>query len=154
MTWKNTVDREYERIKIIWAGCIDKGEIEPIGGHLLWKRGMNDSGYGIMRLTLDQVDGSTKRTQVYVHRLAFRLANPSFDLDGGYNFKQTVSHLCNKKTCVEPSHLNLEPQIINNERKKCHNNKLFCSGHTRAGGEETEQAEKGQPTVYPPCILT
>ena len=49
-----------------------------------------------------------------------------------------ISHLCHEPTCVNISHLNLEPQSINNKRKACRSTRV-CKGHT------------GQPNcIFPP----
>lgn len=48
-----------------------------------------------------------------------------------------ASHLCNVKTCINVHHLNLESNIINNQRKTCVTQNR-CLGHPG----------------YPACIIT
>lgn len=39
-----------------------------------------------------------------------------------------ASHLCQEKRCINPDHLNLEANVINNQRKFCASQNR-CSGH-------------------------
>ena len=39
-----------------------------------------------------------------------------------------ASHLCNEKRCINPQHLSLESNIINNQRKRCFSENR-CTGH-------------------------
>ena len=51
--------------------------------------------------------------------------------------KLQASHLCNNKVCVNVEHINLESNIINNQRKTCARQNM-CLGHPG----------------YPACIIT
>lgn len=58
---------------------------------ILWTGGVNNKGYGIMR-----VSGGGQ----LVHRLAFKLANPSVRID-----RRMVLHKCDVRRCINDSHL-------------------------------------------------
>lgn len=71
-----------------------------------------------------QLEKDTKvRKQFYCHRLSYFGFNNILNLETGLE----ISHLCGHKRCVNPSHLVAEFNIVNHERKFCHNNKS-CTG--------------------------
>ena len=55
------------------------------------------------------------------HQLALflkKVDDPTFDMATGWE-NMTTSHLCNKKRCINPMHLELESQELNVSRNAC-----------------------------------
>ena len=81
----------------------------------IWKRGgVGKPGhkYGTVRVKFPWRNQSQN---VYVHRLSYMCYRKSFNLPKALH----VSHLCHNTLCINPEHLSLEPQHINNARKNC-----------------------------------
>ena len=149
MAWSNIGNMEIERLQRVWEGWKASGAIKNTDSHFIWKKGLNSSGYGKCKLSLSQQTGEDKVKQVLAHRLSYKLSHPDFDMDFKGEDNLTVSHLCGKKTCVEPSHLVLEPLSVNSSRRSCmrkRRNRSTCTGHIF-------EKEDNDPIPYPPCLV-
>ena len=119
-----------------------KTDPDPKGAHgcLLWTGAKWHSGlYGVTSNPFCLLSDSKPR-RIGVHRLFYILKHiisyPDGELpriDGDSN-TINISHLCHNSLCVNPDHLTLETQAINNERKMCKGSN-HCACHT------------------PPCLL-
>ena len=103
-------------------------------GHVIDENGCHvylgsQRGDGYCHITFENELGS--RTSISAHRASLMVQR-----NCALPKQLQASHLCRNKKCVNPQHLNLESNVINNQRKTCfrENN---CLGH---GG-------------YPACIL-
>lgn len=97
--------------------------------------------YGKMWITLPGERPGYKT----VHRLAYMVKTqsreiPYFDSDNN-NLKLHVSHLCHCSLCVNPDHLSLEPQHLNNSRQRCRDAKVCRRNHLFNGKS------------YPDCLF-
>lgn len=104
------------------------GKTENIGslGCLVWLGGKCVGGYGRVKIRLP---GNPSSKYVYTHRLAFMAYYKVLALPDGMH----VSHRCHVKLCCNPTHLSLEPQMINNSRKNCAYNRKCCNNHSCYG---------------------
>lgn len=93
-------------------------------GCKLWVGAMNAEGYGRMRVTLTDVDGTKCSKTVRVPRLSLFLQL------GGSPMPEYMhcSHLCHNTLCFLEEHLSLETHQMNQERKKCSDDK-YCHFH-------------------------
>lgn len=67
--------------------------------------------------------------QVLIHKLAKAIAlNVPEDEISTFTGNNHISHLCHNCLCVNPSHLSVEPQLVNNSRMSCRT-MGFCLGH-------------------------
>lgn len=78
------------------------GRCEDSGNCLLWSGHLSASGYG--RITVDGVSAA-------VHRAAWEAANGTGIAEG-----LVVDHLCGRRACVNPSHLEVVTQRENTRR--------------------------------------
>lgn len=92
-------------------------KIDQQGCHI-WKKGTNRAGYPIMKLTYD---GNSKT--ISVHTLVLYLTTGILPSPGS-----DTSHLCHKKSCINPSHLVIEAHRQNCERRQCKAERR-CTGH-------------------------
>lgn len=93
-------------------------------GCRLWVGVTNSEGYGRMRVTMTDVDGEKFSKTVRVSRLGLFL-----HLDGSpLPDDMHCSHLCHNKLCFLGDHLSLETHQMNQERKRCSDEK-HCYGH-------------------------
>ena len=89
----------------------------------------HNGAYGVITNPFYHVDRPYIPKRIGVHRLSYIIRHreqypdgilPSVDDEGR---KLNVSHLCHNSLCVNPDHLTMETQAINNDRKSCK-----CSG--------------------------
>ena len=64
--------------------------IPTIGPCLIWRHGLNDDGYGILRL---------KGRSRLAHRAAYEMTRGEIPIGG------KVLHLCHRRCCMQPAHL-------------------------------------------------
>lgn len=91
-----------------------------------WQGALNKAGYGTIHLILP----NKKKIHTTVHRAAYmlkyKLTNiATFNVDGE---RLEISHLCHSASCINTSHLTLEPAKINRERQICCTSHV-CLGH-------------------------
>lgn len=101
---------------IMWLGCASGARMPKYG-----------------KMSIKFPDQPTSK-QYYVHRVAYMIAHNSYDIPAVLH----VSHLCHFSLCINPAHLSLEPQLVNNQRQKCGD---LCSTH------------KMGDIQFPNCIL-
>lgn len=82
--------------------------------------GPKQNGYGMIR---KKVDGTAYR--VYAHILV-----KMHEL-GSESLTENCSHLCHNCLCVNPKHLSVEAQSVNNSRQNCKSQRNWknCTGH-------------------------
>lgn len=76
-------------------------KVEYGQGCWVWTGAVNDSGYGVIW------DGTRL---VYAHRLAYRL------MRGEMPAGMEADHLCGKRSCVNPGHLEAVTHLVNVRR--------------------------------------
>lgn len=103
-----------------------------LNGCLIWQNAATKAKYGGCKAKLP---GDLHSKFTYVHHLAYMLAN-DVSRDKLKQSPNTVSHLCGHSLCIDPTHLTLEPQWVNNTRKTCQK-AGFCIKHP----------------LYPDCIF-
>ena len=59
-----------------------------------------------------------------VHRFSYMLFFGNFDIPAELD----CSHICHNNTCINPSHISLEPRHINNNREVCKDRNV-CMTH-------------------------
>ena len=117
----NLTPAEIVRLK---QHCNHKNVI--VNTHYLY---MGREGNGYAQTTFD-FRGVTYH--MYRHQLSLYLKK----FDDGFDFSQwddtkTSSHLCGKRRCINPDHLELESMDRNTERVRCHEERR-CFGHGSA----------------------
>mgnify|MGYP001798345420 FL=1 len=115
-----------------WYGLLmAQTEAGTPGGCVVWTGCISPStGYGAITV---QWPGTPRNQRTMgVHRLMVMCALHTTELSAGHH----ASHLCHNKLCINPAHLSLEPQWVNNQRGNCIRQHR-CLGH--AG--------------YPNCVL-
>ena len=99
----------------------------------IWKKGGTgppNQKYGTIKV---KFPGMSHSRTVYVHRLSYMCSRKTIHLPAGLH----ISHLCHNTLCINPQHLSLEPQYVNNGRKDCARRvPRVCCGHG----------------IYPKCI--
>lgn len=90
-----------------------KIHISPNGVCQLWGGGIDNYGYGRIKVRIAETDHS-----LTVHRLSYIL---SHEIELGDIAHTDVSHLCHNKLCIKKEHLSLEPHEINLNRRPCIN---------------------------------
>ena len=102
-------------------------EIDPDSGCHLYRGSRRNDGY----CHLTYINELNTNTSISVHRAA-KMVQKQAKLP-----KLQASHLCNNKICINVEHINLEANVINNQRKRCASANR-CFGHPG----------------YPACIIT
>ena len=101
---------------------------------MLFKGSSRDKeGYGRMRYS---VPGIGRQKETSVHRMSKMLECRNLTLGEG-----DASHICHNKLCINPKHISIETNIVNNNRKACVASGR-CQGHPKADGN-----------FYPECLL-
>jgi hypothetical protein len=80
-----------------------------------WTRALNNSGYGLFRLS------APERRMVSAHRFAYEIEN------GPVAEGMVLDHLCHNRRCVRPSHLRVVTHKQNSEHR------IRASAHARSG---------------------
>lgn len=86
-----------------------------VGTHLLYM-GRDSNNYSQTTFDFRGI-----RYHMYRHQLSLYLKkydDPTFDM-ASWDNSLTTSHLCHKKRCVNPAHLELESMDTNKERENC-----------------------------------
>lgn len=73
----------------------------------LWMGCRNKSGYG--RVALGSISDGTRRTD-YAHRVSYIMHKG--EIPAGY----VIDHLCRRKPCCNPQHLEAVPPVVNQMR--------------------------------------
>lgn len=91
-----------------------------------WTGTLNRSGYADLYLT----SPNGRKMHTYAHRGVYMLQHKVLEIPrvNENGAKLEISHLCNTKICLNPTHLILETSNINRERKMCHKSGV-CIGH-------------------------
>lgn len=93
-------------------------------GCRLWQGAKDKDGYGRMRVTATDVRGVKHQVTASVPRLVLFLAINGSPIP----IDRQSSHLCHNTACYNRDHLNLEPPELNNQRKRCMQQR-HCTGH-------------------------
>lgn len=114
----------------LYSNC-DKGLNSNGLGCILWLGPTSKQGYGIIWVSEFGPDHAARYN---CHRLAYMIAHrltPQSILKASPDTceKMEVSHLCHKRTCVNPDHLVLETHGTNAERRHCNAQGLCTAGH-------------------------
>lgn len=94
----------------------------------IWTGGPREGLYGKMKVyvpELGTIGGPWSQKTVTVHRLAYMLNIPAFNIQPA---DHEVSHICHQPRCCKFEHLSFEPHAINVQRNTC-KAEGKCSGH-------------------------
>jgi len=106
--WSEKKKQElYEQYKDNFRSQANGNEPEPFSSCHIWK-GSSQNGYP----SISQGHGKSK---IKMHILS---AERKYGRVPRSN--ECVSHLCHRKSCIQPDHLIIEPITTNNARKGCH----------------------------------
>ncbi|KAI8489753.1 hypothetical protein Bbelb_323830 [Branchiostoma belcheri] len=108
---------------------IEQKSVASTGGCITWTGARCRDGYGRMKVKTAEGDERV----VSPHRVIFFLTSDRPSLTTSMH----VSHLCNEKLCVNPTHLSYEESVVNQQRKNC-----FSEGRCA-----------GNHPGYPNCII-
>lgn len=90
----------------------ENSEAYGVLGCLLCKLGGGGARYSTLTVTFPW---NKKKKTVLSHRFSYMLRTKVFDLPENMQ----VSHICHNRRCVNPDHLSLEPNHINQDRQVC-----------------------------------
>ena len=96
-------------------------KIRKTDGCWLWKAGKDKDGYGVFSLQVNN-----KKTMYYAHRVSYFIHHkelPQLPLD----------HLCKRRSCVRPEHLEAVTVTENNRRSDCPSGLSFRKKNCKEG---------------------
>ena len=100
-------------------------EMDTDSGCIIFN-GTSRNGYGSIKKRI-----AGKQTFYYTHRIVMMYTLKNINIG-------PCSHLCGVKLCVNPEHISIECNIVNNQRKNCHENKV-CHGHVSRNRDRLPQ---------------
>ena len=114
-------------------------------GHIIWQKCTSADGYPRIRLGKDVEKKLGMTAAVNPANVMYACANKVQLCKQNYH----VSHLCHYKLCINPAHLNYEPDHVNCQRDKCQKNKKCVLHYVIDEDEGPDNSEKDVDDSHP-----